>query len=160
MPFHLDPRYRELQDEARAVCEAVGPFAAEADAMSTVHQGVFDVLAGSRLWELVVPASHGGRHDRVDPLAIAIVREVLMGTSSHLDSLFALQGIGSYAVTAGGTDAQKDAWLPRVLTGEALAALALTEPEAGSDLKGIATVLSADGDGYVRWCSSPPRARA
>jgi acyl-CoA dehydrogenase len=138
-----------LQDEARAVCEAVGPFAAEADAMSTVHQGVFDVLAGSRLWELVVPASHGGRHDRVDPLAIAIVREVLMGTSSHLDSLFALQGIGSYAVTAGGTDAQKDAWLPRVLTGEALAALALTEPEAGSDLKGIATVLSADGDGYV-----------
>ena len=149
MPFGLDPSYAELQDEARAVCRTVDPFAAEADGMSSVHQGVFDALAGSRLWELLVPASHGGRHERVDPLAIAIVREVLMGTSSHLDSLFALQGIGSYAITSGGTDAQKDAWLPRVLTGEALAALALTEPEAGSDLKGITTALSPDGHGYL-----------
>ena len=149
MPFGLDPSYAELQNEARAVCRTVDPFAAEADAMSSVHQGVFDALAGSRLWELLVPASHGGRHERVDPLAIAIVREVLMGTSSHLDSLFALQGIGSYAITSGGTDAQKDTWLPRVLTGEALAALALTEPEAGSDLKGITTALSPDGHGYL-----------
>src|SRR4051812_49146188 len=103
MAFELDASYAELQDEARAVCRAVAPFAAEADAMSSVHQGVFDALAGSRLWELVVPASHGGRLEKVDPLTIAVVREVLMGTSSHLDSLFALQGIGSYALTSGGT---------------------------------------------------------
>ena len=149
MPFVLDTSYAKLQDEARAICRTVEPFAADADAMSTVHQGVFDALAQSRLWELLVPASHGGRHEQVDPLAIAVVREVLMGTSSHLDSLFALQGIGSYAITSGGTDAQKDAWLPRVLTGEALAALALTEPEAGSDLKGIITALSPNGHGYL-----------
>jgi acyl-CoA dehydrogenase len=149
MPFALDPSYVDLRDEARAVCAAVAPFAAEADAMSTVHQGVFDALAGSRLWEMVVPASHGGRHERVDPLAIAVVREVLMATSSHLDSLFALQGIGSYAITAGGTPAQKDRWLPPVRSGEALAALALTEPEAGSDLKGITTALSPDGDDFL-----------
>ncbi len=148
MAFELDASYVELQEEARAVCESVAPFAAEADAMSTVHEGVFNALAATRLWELVVPASHGGRHEQVDPLAIAVVREVLMGTSCHLDSLFALQGIGSYAITAGGSDAQKDVWLPKVLSGEALAALALTEPEAGSDLKGISTVLSPNGDGY------------
>jgi acyl-CoA dehydrogenase len=71
-----------------------------------------------------------------------------MGTSSHLDSLFALQGIGSFAITKGGTEAQREAWLPRVASGEYLAALGLTEPEAGSDLKGITTELVPDGDGF------------
>jgi len=149
MPFVLDGSYAELSDEARAVGKAVEPIAAEVDAMSTVDRRVFDILAASGLWELVVPASHGGRHARVDPLAIAVVREALMASSSHLDSLFALQGIGSYAITAGGTPEQQDRWLPQVLSGEALAALALTEPEAGSDLKGIVTELTPSGDGYV-----------
>ena len=72
-----------------------------------------------------------------------------MATSSHLDSLFALQGIGSYAITSGGTNEQRDTWLPRVLTGEALAALGLTEPEAGSDLKSVRTELISSGDGLV-----------
>lgn len=149
MAFELDATYVELQREAREVADRVAPFAAEADAMSTIHQGVFDALADSRLWELLVPASHGGRFETLDPLAIAVVREVLMGTSSHADSLFALQGIGSYAITAGGTAEQRDAWLPRVRTGEVLAALGLTEPVAGSDLKGITTELFPDGDGFL-----------
>src|ERR1700733_2228085 len=143
--FELEPRYRELQDEARALADAMEPFAVEADAMSTVHAGMREALASSKLWELVVPGSHGGRFDDVDPLAVAVVREVLMATSSHLDSLFALQGIGSYAITSGGTNEQRDTWLPRVLTGEALAALGLTEPEAGSDLKSVRTELISSG---------------
>jgi acyl-CoA dehydrogenase len=147
--FELEPRYRELQDEARALADAMEPFAVEADAMSTVHAGMREALAGSKLWELVVPGSHGGRFDDVDPLAVAVVREVLMATSSHLDSLFALQGIGSYAITSGGTNEQRDTWLPRVLTGEALAALGLTEPEAGSDLKSVRTELISSGDGLI-----------
>jgi acyl-CoA dehydrogenase len=149
MAFELEERYVELQEEAREVAALVAPYAAEADALSTVHRGVFDALASSRLWALMVPAAHGGRDERPDPLAIAVVREVLMGTSSHLDSLFALQGIGSYAVTAGGTTAQREAWLPRVATGEVLAALGLTEPEAGSDLKSITTELVRSADSMV-----------
>jgi acyl-CoA dehydrogenase len=150
MSFALGEREVALQEEARDVARVVEPLAVEADAMSTLHPGVQQALAASRLWELLVPAAHGGRDERLDPLAIAIVREVLMATSSHLDSLFALQGIGSYAITAGGTDEQRDRWLPRVATGEALAALGLTEPEAGSDLKAITTELVADGDGGFR----------
>jgi acyl-CoA dehydrogenase len=146
--FELSAEHLGVQAEASAVAESVTPLAAEADAMSTVHAGVRERLAGSRLWELVVPASHGGRSETVDPLSIAVAREVLMATCSHADSLFALQGIGSYAITAGGSDAQRDEWLPRVVTGEALAALALTEPEAGSDLKAITTELVPDGDGF------------
>jgi len=147
--FELEPVYRELQEEARAVAAAVEPMAAEADAMSTVHPGVRDALAASGLWELLVPAAHGGRFELVDPLAVAVVREVLMATSAHMDSLFALQGIGSFAITTGGSDEQRAAWLPRVATGDALAALALTEPVAGSDLKSITTELVPDGDGYL-----------
>jgi acyl-CoA dehydrogenase len=149
MDFELAPRYVAIQAEAREVAAAVAGFAEEADGLSTVHPPTFGVLAGSRLWELMVPARHGGRFDALDPLAIAVVREVLMATSSHVDSLFALQGIGSYALTAGGTEAQQETWLPRVRTGEALAALALTEPVAGSDLKSITTELVPDGDGFL-----------
>ena len=147
MSFALEAAYGELQEEARAVARVVEPFAAEADAMSTLHPGVMAALSESRLWELLVPAAHGGRFETLDPLAVAVVREVLMATSSHLDSLFALQGIGSFAVTKGGSDAQRAEWLPKVATGETLAALGLTEPEAGSDLKAITTELVADGDG-------------
>jgi acyl-CoA dehydrogenase len=149
MSFELEPVYLELQDEAREVARTVEPIAAEADAMSTLHPGVMEALRGSRLWEILVPADHGGRFETLDALAIAVVREVLMATSSHLDSLFALQGIGSFAITKGGSDEQRARWLPTVVTGETLAALALTEPEAGSDLKSITTELVPDGDGYV-----------
>jgi acyl-CoA dehydrogenase len=147
--FELEPRYRELQNEARRLADSMEPFAVEADAMSTVHDGMRQALASSGLWELVVPASHGGRFENVDPLAVAVVREVLMATSSALDSLFAMQGIGSYAITSGGSSEQRDAWLPRVVTGEALAGLGLTEPEAGSDLKSVRTKLIGTDEGFL-----------
>lgn len=147
MEFELPAEYRALQEEAAAVAAVVEPYAAEADAMSTIHPGVRAALEASRLWELLVPAAHGGRFEQIDPLAVAVVRETLMATSCHLDSLFALQGIGSYAITRGGSEAQRAEWLPQVARGEALAALGLTEPVAGSDLRDVATVLSDDGDG-------------
>src|SRR5215218_1634682 len=128
--FALDQTYVDLQAEAREVAASISEFAAVADGMSSVHPGVLSALASSRLFELMVPAGYGGRFERLDPLAIAVVRETLMATSSHADSLFGLQGIGSYAITAGGTDEQRAAWLPKVVSGEALAALGLTEPEA------------------------------
>ncbi|MEX2194329.1 MAG: acyl-CoA dehydrogenase family protein [Thermoleophilaceae bacterium] len=149
MAFELDHSYRRLQEEAAAVADVVRPFAAEADASSTLHPGVRDALAASDLWSILVPASHGGRDALVDPLAVCVVRETLMATSSHLDSLFALQGIGSYAIATAGTEEQKAAWLPKVATGEALAAIALTEPDAGSDLKSISTTLERR-DGGLR----------
>jgi acyl-CoA dehydrogenase len=80
---------------------------------------------------------------------VCVVREVLMATCSHADSLFALQGIGSFAVTTGGTDAQRSRWLPAVASGQALAALALTEPVAGSDLRSITTEAVVGDDGTI-----------
>jgi acyl-CoA dehydrogenase len=72
-----------------------------------------------------------------------------MATSSHADSLFALQGIGSYAITVAGSPEQRAQWLPRVARAESLAALALTEDNAGSDLKAVATELRAYDDRLV-----------
>lgn len=145
--FGLGPAELALQQEARALAAAVAPFAAEADAVSEIHLGVRDALRESGLAALMVPAAYGGRNDDVDPLAVCLVREVLMRASSHLDSMFALQGIGSYAITRGGTDEQKAEWLPKVASLETLAALALTEEHAGSDLKNVSTtVVEKDGE--------------
>ena len=123
------------------------PFADEADSVSTVHPEMHRILRDSGLCEYVVPAPYGGRQETVDPVAVCVIREVLMATSSHLDSLFALQGIGSYAITRAGSDEQKQEWLPAVGRLEVLAALALTEPHAGSDLKSLTTTLEhVDGE--------------
>ncbi|WP_419918217.1 acyl-CoA dehydrogenase family protein [Candidatus Poriferisocius sp.] len=145
MAFELDPDMLAIQQEAQEVARRVRPFAAEADESSHVHQPTLEVLRASDLCSLMVPAAHGGRHERVDPLAVCVVREVLMRASSHLDSLFALQGIGSYAIALAGTGEQRRHWLPRVATADVLAALALTEPVAGSDLRAIRTTLVDHG---------------
>jgi acyl-CoA dehydrogenase len=145
--FELDSPYLAIQNEAREFARRIEPIAAEADESSEVHAGVLAALRGSGLCQLMVPAEYGGRSDRIDPLAICVAREALMATSSHADSLFALQGIGSYAITTAGSDAQRAAWLPRVARAEALAALALTEPDAGSDLKMVTTEVVGSNRG-------------
>lgn len=145
--FGLGAAERALQEEAAALTASVADISAEADAMSEIHPGMREALRASGLAALMVPAEYGGRGAQVDPLAVCLVREVLMKGSSHLDSMFALQGIGSYAITVGGTDEQRRHWLPRVASMETLAGLALTEDNAGSDLKNVSTtVTEKDGE--------------
>lgn len=148
MNFELDQKYLDIQDEARNLARSLEPLAVEADDSSQIHAGVLAALQASGLSELMVTTQYGGRFERLDPLAICLVREVLMATSSHADSLFALQGIGSYAITVAGSPGQCAAWLPKVASGEALAALALTEADAGSDLKAVSTEIVATNDGF------------
>ena len=145
--LELPRLYQDIRAEAAEVGEEVAPFAAEADECSEVHGPTLAALRRSRLCELMVPAAYGGRFEQVDPLAVCVAREACMKASAHLDALLALQGIGSYAIALGGSEAQRRSWLPRVASGESLAALALTEPEAGSDLKAITTTLRPAGPG-------------
>ena len=149
MNFELDASYLEIQQQARDFACAIEPIAAEADEMSEIHPGVLAAFRESGLSDLMVPEEYGGRSERLDPLAICVVREVLMATSAHADSMFALQGIGSYAITVAGSPDQRSSWLPKVATAEALPALALTEPDAGSDLKSITTELVPVSDGLL-----------
>ena len=145
----LPESHRAVVDEARALAASVEDMAMEADESSTLHPGIAEALRASALGELMVPATYGGRFEQVDPLAVCLAREALMKTSAHLDALFALQGIGSYAIARAGTDEQRAHWLPRVASCEAIAALALTEPVAGSDLKGITTTAVERGGQVV-----------
>lgn len=149
MNFDLDAKYLDIQQEARELAQSVEHIAREADASSELHPGMLEALQASNLADLMVPSRYGGRFEEIDPLAICLVREALMATSSHMDSLFALQGIGSFAVTTAGSDEQRSHWLPRIATAEVLPALALTEPVAGSDLKGVATEIVPEGDDLV-----------
>ena len=147
--FDLDERYHAIRAEARAVADQIAPFSVEADEMSTIHPQVLGILQNSKLSELMVPAEYGGRFEHVDPVAVTIVREELMHECSHADSIFALQGIGSYAISVAGSPDQKAEWLPRVARLNALGAIALTEPNAGSDLKTITTTATIEGDTAV-----------
>jgi acyl-CoA dehydrogenase len=145
--FELPGRYRDLQGEARALASSVTGVAAEADESGSVHPVMRARLASSGLAAVTVPKEYGGRFAQVDSLAVTVVREVLAGVSAHLDSLFAMQGIGSYPITAGGSEPVRKRWLPAVARCDAIAALALTEPDVGSDLKAITcTVTERDGE--------------
>jgi acyl-CoA dehydrogenase len=149
MDFKLEAKYLEIQEQARELARAIEPIAVEADGMSELHPGLLSALRNSGLSELMVPAEYGGRLEQLDPLAICLVREVLMGTSANADSLFALQGIGSFAITTAGSAEQREHWLPKVASAAALPALALTEPDAGSDLKSVKTELLPGAGGLL-----------
>ena len=78
-----------------------------------------------------------------------LVREALAAASPLADAVFALQALGTLPIVLAGSDEQKRRWVPAVLAGEAMAAFAMTEPEAGSDVAAIATTARRDGDTYV-----------
>lgn len=147
--FELPKRYLDLQAQARELARACAPFAAEADEADRVDDRVLQRLRDSGLAQVTVAAAYGGRFDAVDSLAVTVVREVLAATSAHLDSLFAMQGIGSFPVSTAGSPRVRETWLPRVARVEAIGALGLTEPEVGSDLRAIATTVRQEGDELV-----------
>lgn len=148
-PFELPPRYRSLQEEARRLAVGLAERATVADEADHIDPVMREALAASGLTGTVVAKEFGGRFDKVDSLAVTVVREVLAGVSAHLDSLYGMQGIGSYALWVGGTDPVRKQWLPLVTRCEAIGALALTEPQVGSDLKAITTTFVSDGDEIV-----------
>jgi len=147
MNFSLDEKYLEIQHTARELCQSIAHIADEIDESSEPHPEIQAALKASGLCRLMVPAEYGGSFEKIDPLAICVAREVMMTTSCHLDSLFALQGIGSYGITAVGSTEQREHWLPKIASCDALAGLALTEEDAGSDLKSVTTELVASAEG-------------
>lgn len=78
-----------------------------------------------------------------------LVRESLAAASPLADAVFALQALGTLPIVLAGTDEVKRRWLPGVLAGTTMAAFAMTEPEAGSDVGAIATTAQQDGAEYV-----------
>jgi acyl-CoA dehydrogenase len=93
--------------------------------------------------------AYGGYSDTIDTRAICLVRETLAWHSGLADFAFAMQGLGSGAITLFGTSDQKKQYLSSVASGEAIAAFALSESNAGSDVAALQCEARRDRDDYV-----------
>jgi alkylation response protein AidB-like acyl-CoA dehydrogenase len=136
--------------------------ASELDQWANMHVGdgeYHDVDEGCRTlvrnlgrdgWlRYAVPAAFGGAFEDVDSRAVCIVRETLARHNALADFAFAMQGLGSAPIVLAGGAALQARYLPRVCAGEAIAAFALSETNAGSDVAAIATTARRDGDHWV-----------
>ena len=149
-----------LDDAHRAFARALGDFARrEAAAWEHLiaHETV-DVASatlarrfGQAGWLThVVPAAHGGARDTLDVRTLCLARETLAYHNGLADFAFAMQGLGSGPISLFGSEALKAQYLPRVARGEAIAAFALSEPNAGSDVVAMTTTARRESDGWWR----------
>jgi acyl-CoA dehydrogenase len=142
-PF-FEERHRELARDLESWCEAnlAGRFGGDLD--SECRALVRELGAAGFLKLSVADGKH-----RPDVRSLAIARETLAYHSALADFAFAMQGLGSGAISLFGTVEQKREWLPRVASGEAIAAFAMTEPTSGSDAANMSTSAMRDGNEWV-----------
>src|SRR5262245_44708334 len=148
LPF-LDARHRELQTGIREYCAAnVLPHVAEWDT-----QGVFPIallrdMGRSGFLGIDIPEQYGGGGR--DAVSACLIAEETGKAGGGLNaSLLVQSSIAVQPIFKLGTDEQKRKYLPAVIRGERIAAIAMTEPEVGSDVAAIATTAKRDGDSYV-----------
>ncbi len=116
-------------------------------------------LGEAGLLKAVVPAEYGGLYPQLDVRTLCIARETLAFRDGLADFAFAMQGLGTGSISLYGTNDLKRRYLPPVRDGKAIAAFALSEPEAGSDVAAMATTAKLDGnqfriDGEKTWISN------
>ena len=160
-PAHLDwPFFTDAHRELARVA---------ADWVRTPRIPHADADAACRLWvralgdagflRYTVPKAFGGALETIESRALCLLRETFAAEDALADFAFAMQGLGSGALTLAGADTLRARWLPRVAKGEAIAAFALSEPDAGSDAAAITTraTRTANGwrlDGTKTWISN------
>jgi acyl-CoA dehydrogenase len=96
-----------------------------------------------------VPGAASAASPTFDVRSLALIRETLARHDALADFAFAMQGLGSGAISLAGSPALKERYLPRVASGEAIAAFALSEAAAGSDVAAIRCHARRDGDSYI-----------
>ncbi len=142
-PF-FEPRHRE--------------FAAALEAWCAVNLGAVDHADTDAACRALVAAlgadgwlEHTGAGDgeTLDVRRLCVAREILARHDGLADFAFAMQGLGSGAISLFGNAEQKAEWLPRTRSGDALAAFALTEPQSGSDVAAATMTATRNGDDYV-----------
>ena len=106
-------------------------------------------LGASGLTRYAVPQAHGGALPTLESRSLCVIREHLAYHDGLADFAFAMQGLGSGAIALAGSPALQQRWLPRVAGGGAIAAFALSEPDAGSDVGAMRTSARRDGDAWV-----------
>ena len=148
LPF-FDPDHEELRQRVRAWVETnlLAVSGAEADIEDEARRLVKS-LGEAGFTRHAVPKAYGGVRETVHARDLCILREELARGSALADTMFAMQALGSYPITLAGNEAQKRRYLPSVASGEAIAAFAITEPEAGSDVASLQTQATRRGTQY------------
>ncbi|HKU85228.1 MAG TPA: acyl-CoA dehydrogenase family protein [Casimicrobiaceae bacterium] len=171
MPDRTFLEWPFFDDGHRALASAVDAFALrevprlvegaerDADAVYRSVSNLVRALGDAGLLRACVPAAFGGMNERVDVRSLCLARESLAHANGLADFAFAMQGLGSVPISLFGSDAQKRGILPDVAAGKRIAAFALSEPDAGSDVAAIATTGVRDGagwrlDGVKTWISN------
>jgi acyl-CoA dehydrogenase len=148
LPF-FDPDHFELRDRIGAwVQEHWVSFGQQASSVEEEARRLVKLLAESGWLAYVIPKKFGGQREEVQVRDLCILREELAWGSSLVDAMFAMQALGSYPITLYGTDAQRERYLPPIGRGTAIAAFAITEPEAGSDVASLQTRALRRGKEY------------
>jgi acyl-CoA dehydrogenase len=149
-PF-FEERHRDLYSTVAAWCarNLGGTHAETRESVDAHCIAVVRELGAAGILRHCVRSDYGGAAADFDVRAIAIVRELLARFDGLADFAFAMQGLGSGAVTLAGSAAIQNRYLPRVARGEALAAFALSEADAGSDVAGMQCRARRDGEHYV-----------
>ena len=156
--YRLPEELEDLRSVTRAVADKhIAPHAAESDEKSDFPQAAYDSLVKADLHALHVPEEFGGAG--ADALAICIVIEEVARACASSSLIPAVNKLGSMAVLLKGTQEQKQRWMPRLASGEAMWSYALSESEAGSDTASMKTRAVRDGDSWVlngakRWITN------
>jgi len=143
----LNPDERDIVSVVHDWVEAsVRPVARDLEHANAYPGELIDAMKRLGVFGLAVPVAYGG--SGVSTPCFALVTEELARGWMSLAGAMGGHSVVARLIATFGTDAQKDAWLPRLATGEARAAMALTEPAGGSDLQAIRTRAAANGAGY------------
>jgi acyl-CoA dehydrogenase len=151
-PYEPDARSVRAFLEERHVdlCHRIGDFVARE--IATLPPPGDDTAARAQARQILGLLGDGGWLRAINPLDLrscCLIRESLAAASSLADEVFALQALGSLPIALAGTPELRERWLPGALSGTKMAAFAMTEPEAGSDVAAIATRAEKKGSDYL-----------
>jgi acyl-CoA dehydrogenase len=150
-PF-FDEAHRRLATEAGKWASAsleTGVHPVERAAVDARCRELVGRLGKAGLLRHCLRAADGGASEDFDARSICVLREILAQHDGLADFSFAMQGLGSAPISLAGSERLRAAWLPRVAEGQAIAAFALSEPGAGSDVAAMQTTARLDGGSYV-----------
>src|SRR3954467_4583431 len=147
-PF-FEEHHRHFADELARWADATLPGLPHDDVNEACRARVA-ALGKAGFLKACVPAEYGGLHPKLDVRTLCIARETLAFRHGLADFAIAMQGLGTGSISLFGSPELKARYLPPVRDGKAIAAFALSEPEAGSDVAALATTATPDGPSHVR----------
>ena len=147
-PF-FDAAHRKLAPEIRRWSRSELWNETEPDDVDAACRALVRQLGEAGWLRHVVPAAYGGVSDALDGRSLCLIRESLATASGLADFSFAMQGLGTGPITLFGSDALKRRYLPDVAAGRRIAAFAISESGAGSDVGAMETVARRDGNGFI-----------